>query len=247
MNQLAHDGADFVRRRTSSRIVSPADIDGPQRTRMHDLISHHYENVSRPQFEADLDEKDSVVLIEDDTGQVQGFTTLRVLWSTDVGEPIAAIYSGDTLLSPDYMGERGWLSTWARHVFGKAAALEARDVFWVFAASSHRVYRFLPGFFLDYYPHPDRPTPPAIARILQSFIEQKFTSGFDPARGIVSCSSTTPYRYPEQVAGQVPSDDRFARFFIERNPQFLAGELLACITRISEANVTPVGRRVLAG
>lgn len=245
MNEFLTDDARPARRPTLSRIVTPTQIEPSQRARMYELLSHHYENVSPTKFEADLDDKDSVVLIEDDLQRIQGFTTSRVLWSVDENPPVAAVYSGDTLLSPDYMGERAWLSTWAKHTFGLARQLSSEHVYWVFAASSHRAYQFLPGFFREYYPHPDRPTPVPIRRILQQFIAQKFPEGYDPVRGIISGPACTPYRNPELVARTWTRDDRVAQFFASQNPDFLSGNLLACITEVSPDNVTAVGKRVL--
>lgn len=233
------------RRPTLSRVVAPDDLTIGQRDRMFDLMSHYFDQVARPRFEADLHEKDSVVLIEDDTGVIQGFTTLRILWSTFQEEPIAAVYSGDTLLSPEYLGERGWLSTWARYVFARAKELPAQRVYWIFLAATYRSYQFLPGFFQEYYPHPDRPTPPAIAAIVEGFIRQKFDDPFDPASGIVSLREPTPYRDDQRIVSPIPPDDPVARFFVARNPGYLSGDLLACITTIDPANVTRVGRRVL--
>jgi hypothetical protein len=212
---------------------------------MFELIDHHYLNVTPARFEADLDEKDWVIVIEDDVGTLQGFTTFRMLSGEWEGEPIAAVYSGDTLFSPNYMGERGWLSVWGRHVFEMGRSLPVRDLYWVFLAASHRAYQFLPGFFEEFYPHPERPTPASMSRILEIFIRQKYDDPFDPTQGLLTLRSPTPYRYPDHVAAQVPGDDPFARFFLQKNPGYLAGDLLACITKLSFTNVTRVGWRVL--
>jgi hypothetical protein len=212
---------------------------------MFKLIDHHFLNVTPDRFESDLDEKDWVIVIEDDLGTVQGFTTFRLLQAEIEGEPLAAVYSGDTLFSPNYMGERGWLSVWAKHVFRMAASLPDRDFYWVFLASSHRSYQFLPGFFEEFYPHPERSTPVKLARILETFLRQKYDDDYDPTLGLLTLRSPTPYRFPDHVAAQVPGDETFARFFLQRNPGYLKGDLLACITKLSITNVTRVGRRVL--
>lgn len=212
---------------------------------MFELIDHHYLNVAPTRFETDLDEKDWVVVIEDDRGTVQGFTTFRLMRAEIDGETVAAIYSGDTLFAPNYMGERGWLSVWGKHVFRMATSLPERDLYWVFLASSHRAYQFLPGFFQEFYPHPERPTPATMARILETFLKQKYDDDYDATQGLLTLRSPTPYRYPNQVAAQVPDEEPFARFFLQKNPGYLSGDLLACVTKLSLTNVTRVGRRVL--
>ena len=41
-----------------------------------------------------------------------------------------------------------------------------------------------------------------------------------------------------------PVPDPHIAFFLERNPGFVRGDELVCLTRIDEQNLTPAGRRM---
>ena len=233
------------RPRVNSRVITPADLDPAQRERMHELMAHHFTNVTADQFDRDLSEKDWVVVISDHDDTIQGFTTLKLLEMEDEGERILGFYSGDTILSPEYWGERGWLSTWSRHVFLSAEKYPDATSYWILLTATHRTYQFLPGFFQEYYPRADHPMSARHQRILDTFVRMKFPEEYDASRGIVSLDRATPVRHPDEVEAGVPANDPLAQYFIERNPGYLNGDFLACMTRISRENVTRLGWRVL--
>jgi len=47
--------------------------------RMFTLMTSHYENVKHEKFLHDLAEKDGVLLLYDETGEIQGFTTFLLM------------------------------------------------------------------------------------------------------------------------------------------------------------------------
>ena len=57
--------------------------------------------IHNPVFEADLGEKDTVILLTDPGGEVQGFTTSRTYTETVGGAPVRVLFSGDTLVAPE--------------------------------------------------------------------------------------------------------------------------------------------------
>jgi len=242
-NELVSDS--ILRPRVASKVITPADLNGADRARMHTLMTQHFTNISAEQFERDLNEKDWVVVIQNDDLTIQGFTTLKVLELEDDGERIVAFYSGDTILSPDYWGERGWLSTWSRHVFLSAEKFPDATSYWILLTATHRTYQFLPAFFHDFYPNEEHPTPTREKRILDTFVRMKFPKEYDAEHGIVTLHDATPVRHPEDVEAMVPQEDKYAKYFVQLNPGYLNGNFLACMTRIDRSNVTRLGWRVL--
>ena len=82
-----------------------------QRDEMFELLSSHFEGVTRTQFEQDLAEKNWVVEIRRD-GRLLGFSTLLADELRVDGQPITAIYSGDTIVAPEAWGSPALARQW---------------------------------------------------------------------------------------------------------------------------------------
>lgn len=226
-------------------VVAPSDLSASARERMHRLMAGHFANVERDRFEQDLSEKDWVVVLSDASGRIQGFTTLALLETKEGGQTVLGFYSGDTVLAPEFWGEHGWLGVWSRHVFSEARKRPEKKSYWILLTATHRTYQFLPAFFQEFYPRGDRPTPPDWKRRLDAFVRLKFSEEYDAERGVVSLRYPTPVRNPKEVESGVPADDPYAQYFLQRNPGYLQGDFLACITEIHRSNTTRLGLRVL--
>ena len=62
------------------------------------LLSSHFRGVTPERFAADLEDKNWVLLLEDDGG-LRGFSTLSIYETTSPeGEPLTVVYSGDTIV-----------------------------------------------------------------------------------------------------------------------------------------------------
>jgi hypothetical protein len=223
-----------------------AELDSVERRQLYELMSGHFANVSEAQFFADLDEKPSVVLVRDaPSGRLRGFSTLKLLETSLDGEPLVAVFAGDTVMEPDCWGQYGWVREWGRHAFAMADASGAATVYFLLLTATHRTYRFLPGFFYEYFPRPDRPTPLEIRRRLDALVRLKFPEEYDAQRGVVRLRKTTPVRADRldpTIADR--ANDPYVQYFVSANPGFQKGDFLACITELSRANLSPLGRRV---
>ena len=81
------------------------DLTENERTEMCALLSQYFENVSQSTFEGDLAEKEWAVLLCDDaSGRIKGFSTLMRLEAEVDREPLVAFYSGDTIIEREYWG-----------------------------------------------------------------------------------------------------------------------------------------------
>jgi len=212
---------------------------------MFALLSAHFDGVARETFEADLDAKDHVILLEGEEGALQGFSTLHVYESGAGGTPVTVIYSGDTIVRRELWASpvlaRTWIGAAARLAWGPGA----RDAYWLLLTSGFRTYRFLPVFYRRFYPRFDEPTPAPARRLLDALAAERFGASYDPARGIVRFERPQVLK-PDLL--DVPpgrARDPHVAFFLEANPGFVRGEELVCLTRVDEDNLTPAGRRML--
>lgn len=232
--------------RLAGTVLPAAELSSHERDRMYCLLCDHFSNTSRQRFEADLAEKEWVILLRERRGgAVQGFSTLMRLEEQSGGERVTAFFSGDTIIHRDFWGETVLPRLWSRHVFRLAAAMPERKVYWFLICSGYKTYRFLPVFFREFHPRFDRATPPPLRELMDSLGYRKFPDEYDGASGVVRFREPSPLK--EGIADITAKRlaDPHVAFFERVNPGHVRGDELVCLTEISPANVTPAGRRMI--
>ena len=209
---------------------------------MFALLSTSFTGVDALTFNADLDEKSHVILLEDAGGIVRGFSTLRV-YKTQVPDLDATIvYSGDTIVDRQFWGSAALPASWLTVIRALTSGAGTRDVYWLLLTSGFRTYRFLPVFFREFYPRAG--SQPASRTLVDALAHEHFGDRYDAERGVV--------RFPRpQVLVSALLDvprgrilDEHVAFFLEQNPGFANGDELVCLTKISGDNLTAAGRRI---
>lgn len=237
-------------RRLAGSIVQRALLTPAERERMYVLLAAYFLRTSREHFESDLAEKESVILLRDlKEGQIQGFSTLMRISMAIEGREIVAFFSGDTIVAQEFWGETILSRLWSQTVFAEADRIRSESpdtlVFWYLICSGYKTWRFLPVFFKEFYPHPDRQTPPEINRILDALGERKFPGEYYPEEGVVRFRSATPLRQGVADVTEERLRDPLISFFQRINAGHINGDELACLTEISRGNLTRAGERML--
>lgn len=237
-----------VKQSTHSRVANIGDLTESDSQRMYEILCEHFADVDRKVFDSDLREKSWVVLVEDDRGEIQGFSTLQRMTLLANGRRVHAFFSGDTVLSNAIMGDASWIPVWTRHVFGEAARLAPEKSYWLLLTATHRTYRILPTCFKEFLPRPDKVASPEMKALMGQFVRKKFPQEFREDSGLVVLSKSIPYRRPEQVEREVDSAEHHSatRYFKKVNPDFLRGDFLCCLTELSPENLTTLGQRILS-
>ena len=233
-----------VAARLHGRVVARQTLDAKTRHAMFALLAAHFAGVDRTTFDRDLDEKSCAILLEDHAGVLRGFSTMLVYESVVGGTAVSVIYSGDTIVERSWWGSPVLARTWIAAALKAAPAGEAREVYWLLLTSGFRTYRFLSVFFRDFCPRFDMATPARDAELLDVLARERFGGQYDAAAGIVR------FVQPQILApdlitlpqGRMP--DPHIAFFLDRNPGFVRGDELVCLTRIDERNLTAAGRRM---
>lgn len=237
MDDAVAAGSGLIGRLVAREELTPDTIEA-----MLALLSSHFTGVDDATFYADLAEKNAVILLEDLAGGLRGFSTLAVYPSQAVGRPVMVVYSGDTIVERAWWGSPVLARAWIRSVRRLVPA--SAEVYWLLLTSGFRTYRFLPVFFRAFHPSVDRETPTAERALLDAIAGERFGARYDAATGLVRLSR------PQVLADQlleVPDGrgvDPHVRYFLERNPGFVDGDELACLTRIHDENLTAAGRRM---
>lgn len=237
MNSIAAAG------RLTGRFVPRQALDAGRVNSMFVLLRSHFIGVDRPTFEHDLLQKNWVILLEDERGALRGFSTLLVYPDSIDGRPLTLVYSGDTIVAREWWGSSALPLTWLRAVRQLTPLYGSRDVYWILLTSGFRTYRFLPVFFRDFYPRCGEVDTVA-ASLRDALASAQFGDRYDPDTGIVRLERPQVLA-PELI--EVPlqrARDPHVAFFLERNPGYVKGDELTCITRIADDNLTAAGRRV---
>jgi hypothetical protein len=229
----------------TGRVVRREDLDRRTRDEMFRLLAGHFSGAGRKTFEADLAGKQSAILLEDEPGQLRGFSTLAVYLSQAAARPACVVYSGDTIVERAWWGSPALPRTWIRAVRQLVPDGWTHDVYWLLLTSGYRTYRFLPVFFRSFHPRHDGGDAASLAPVLDALATERFGDRYDAADGIVRLAA--PQVLVDDLL-QLPAGrtlDPHVAYFLKRNHGHLRGDELACLTRISDDNLTPAGRRMM--
>ena len=231
--------------RLDGRLVARAQLTDGARHAMFALLASHFAGVDRSTFDADLADKNWVILLEDEERRLRGFSTLLIYHTEAAGVPATVVYSGDTIVDRGWWGSPALPRSWIHAVRRLAPMESGGDLYWLLLTSGYRTYRFLPVFYRRFYPRHNEPTPPAMQCLMRALARERFGGAYDPSDGIV--------RFPRpQILKRdlldVPDgrrEDPHVAFFLTTNPGFARGDELLCLTRVHDDNLTPAAHRML--
>ncbi len=243
-------------------LIARSALTAEQRDEMFALLAEHFEGVTRAQFECDLAEKNWVIEIRRD-GRLLGFSTLLVCEAEHDGRALTAIYSGDTIVAPEAWGSPALARTWiaaVNHLRAKEGRFDAArndgiestvinrpsvPCYWLLLTSGFRTYRFLPVFWREFFPRHDAAMPSQTKHLLDALARSRYGESYDATAGIVRFPHPQKLRASLATLPDGRANDPHVAFFLAQNPGHTHGDELACITEISEANLTAAGRRMV--
>ncbi|MGK2858668.1 MAG: hypothetical protein ACSLFQ_15815 [Thermoanaerobaculia bacterium] len=220
--------------------LTPAEVDA-----MFRLLEAHFVGVSRAQFERDLGEKNWALLLEDEEGTLAGFSTILFYDSIHDGEPVSVVYSGDTIVAPSHWNSPGLSRSWIHAVRELHARASTSKLWWLLLTAGFRTYRFLPLFWKEFSPRHDAEPSGALSSWMAELARERFGDRYDASDGIVRFEK--PYRLRPELA-ETPRgrlDDPHVAYFLSRNPGFVNGDELVCLTEITSGNLTRAGWRMV--
>ncbi len=213
--------------------------------RMLHLMKKHYDNVLPEKFLMDLKEKDKVILIMHGD-ELIGFTTLMYISDVVNNEEITVLYSGDTVVDVGFWGQMELFKGFGK-VLREGIGIY-NNLYWLLLSKGIRTYLMLPLFFKKFYPNHKGDYPKHYKSIAVHFAKKKFGNWFDEKSGLVKPDPPADRLKPELA--RIPHNllkNPHVRYFLERNPHYVMGIELVCITRISEDNMTRAGLKFVFG
>jgi hypothetical protein len=228
----------------TGRLVAREELTAAEQDALFALLSAHFQGVTRERFAADLAEKNWILLLEED-GRLRGFSTLRIYETAGPeGEPLTVVYSGDTIVEQGAWATAALPKSWIAAVRALRERHPRGRLLWLLLTSGFRTYRFLPVFWRDFWPRPEGATPPEMPALLDHLARERFGPLFDAAAGVVRFPQPQILREGLDAIPQGRLADPHVAFFLKRNPGWARGDELVCLTELTEANLTPAGRRM---
>ena len=232
--------------RNFGRLVAQDQLSGAQVDTMYRLLAANFDDVSRDSFQCDLDNKNWAILLEDQDRQLIGFSTLKFTRSvTNTGLPCTIIHSGDTIVSPHAWGSTVLPRTWLRSIRELEREHGIGPTYWLLICSGFRTYRFLSVFWKQFYPNCRERTPQPVQEFMNRLAEHQFGAQYDAETGIVRFGQPQILCDRLRDIPQGRTEDPHIAYFQNRNPGYVQGDELVCLTDVSDENLTRAGQRIL--
>ncbi|MBW4562419.1 MAG: hypothetical protein KME32_14965 [Mojavia pulchra JT2-VF2] len=228
-----------------SWLVPVQKLQPSDRIAMYALLNNHFKGVTWDAFQADLERKNWVLLLREEiTNVLKGFSTLMLCQTTFSGERISVVYSGDTIVDPSAWSSTTLPRTWIAAVNYLRQYHAPNKLYWLLICSGFRTYRFLPTFWQEFYPRYDAATPADVANLTTHLAQEYYGEFYEETTGIVR------FQHPQILREgliEIPTGRQtnpHIQFFEEKNPGYRLGDELVCLTEIRYENLTRAGQRM---
>ncbi len=214
--------------------------------RMFSLMTAHYNNVKPEKFLKDLEEKDGVIVLYDECGTIQGFTTFLLLKRILGAQQVYALYSGDTIVNQQCWGQIELFRGFGR-LFQTYLLEQKEPLYWFLLSKGIKTYLMLPLFFKRFYPNCYVEMPQFTRTLMEELAEHKFGTCYRKKEGIVRMIPRADYL--QQQFAVIPErklKNAHVRFFTQRNPGYIEGDELVCLASISPSNFTSRAQRFVS-
>ncbi|MBF0595516.1 MAG: hypothetical protein HQL22_11205 [Candidatus Omnitrophica bacterium] len=232
-------------KKLTSKIIKVSQTNDDLLNAMFHLMDQDYAGVTLDKMKRDLSNKQYLLLLSDEAGQLRGFTTMQIFDSYSKGHAVKIMYSGDTVISSEFRGELELMRAWWRFVCMLGKEHPGIDLYWMLISKGWRTYKFLPLFFKEFYPNRSCETPKEFREFIDRLGTFKFPKEYK--KGLVTPQQPDFLRSGMSDIPVNRKNDADVIFFLEKNPDFYKGTELVCVTKLHSANLTRTGFRAAYG
>jgi hypothetical protein len=212
--------------------ISPMELQ-----QMHTLFSRFYENADLKKFVEDISEKSGVILVREktETATIRGFSTVKQVELDDRGKRAVGVFSGDTIMHPDYWGDRSLKDGFVRYMLSVKARMPRTTVYWLLISKGYKTYLLLANNFVDYYPRHDGPADPRLASIVDQYCRELFPKAYNATTRVLDFGVGS--QFLKDVVAPITDELRDSTpaiaYFEARNPEWQRGVELPCVGEVS--------------
>ncbi|MBK7778779.1 MAG: hypothetical protein IPI43_32485 [Sandaracinaceae bacterium] len=203
---------------------------------MHALFSRFYENADLTTFIKDLSEKSGVIMVRGRTRPRPSAASAPSSRSKtdDDGRPAIGVFSGDTILHPDYWGDRALKDGFVRYMLGVKARMPHTHLLAAPISRGYKTYLLRTASRHVLPDGRDETLGPAPARHRGPVLPAALPRAYNPTKGIldfgrVRSACVTRWRPSPRAARRNPT----IAFFEDRNPEWHRGVELPCVGEVS--------------
>ena len=201
---------------------------------MYTLFQKYFQCAEKS-FRDDLNEKQFIILIlEQDSQKIIGFSSVLIMEIMVEKRKIHIVFSGDTIVDEKRRNDNVLIKSFIELNLKFISKYE--KLYWFLISMGYRTYRILPILFKEFWPRYDKPTPPEIKKIIDITAQNKFGIYYNSKRGIIKPKAKNKLKPQFAMIPSTGLKDPHIKFFIEKNPGYIQGEELACITELSKKN-----------
>jgi hypothetical protein len=213
---------------------------------MYELMDTFYDNMTMENFLRDLKKKDYCIVLRDETNKIWGFSTQQIMHIPIGDKFVHGVFSGDTIIHKDYWGSMELFIVFAKFFFEFEKKYD--DFYWFLICKGYKTYRMLPTFYNTFYPNYKEETPEEIKTIIDAFGKFYSLEEYDEKTGVL-CYKGLKDKLKENVADITEERlrDKNIAFFVEKNPDYIKGNDIICITKLSKSNLKKRIQRFLLG
>ncbi|MEZ6189609.1 MAG: hypothetical protein R3F62_31985 [Planctomycetota bacterium] len=213
-----------------TRLVRVSRLDAAERDAMFTLMARYYVGMERAGFERDLDEKQFVIRMQAQDGELLGFSTIQLLHSTYAGRKVVTVFSGDTVIDERCWGQKQLQRTFTKFLLRTRLRYPLRTVYWFLISKGYKTYLLMRNN-LKMFPNHTGRTPAGAQEALERVARLKYPDAYDPERGVIkSCGAAVKH----EVADLDPRDLEHPDigFFCAQNPGWRQGDELCCLADV---------------
>ena len=226
-----------MKKELSYKQVKVCDLSNTNIEQMYYLMQENYDFVELGRFKSDLYKKDLVGILIDSDNFIQGFTTFSLNPCEYENSDFNILFSGDTVISSSYTGSQELAKGWCKTAGYFLAKNPHKKLFWYLMSKGYRTYLYLPFFFNNYYPSISKEYSSEYYRIANRVSSYLFGNNWHPQEGVIKFDSSLGQIKKVHVEKSFSKSNRHVKFFISKNPGFINGEELVCVTEISVDNL----------
>jgi hypothetical protein len=219
--------------------LSPHVIDSMLR-----ILIKYYANTTQENFHRDLFSKTAAIcLFNPISHNLIGFSTLSEFMHTVDGQEYAILFSGDTIIEKEFWGSQALVLGFGEYMVSMMNRYSNNEIYWFLISKGIRTYKYLPAFFKEYYPNHVSKTPEKHQRIMDSLATLLFPDIYDKSAGVLRVVDAQ-YLKSEYFPSPHPNNE-IETFYFSRNPGYVKGDELVCLTALRADNICDHIRRIL--
>jgi hypothetical protein len=224
-----------MKKKLIAKTIKVRSLRESQIDEMFKLFEIFYENVSFERFKKDLLNKSKVIILLDVETRIQGFSTFYDFDFQHKTKLIRVLYSGDTIIAPDYWGTSALTLEFLKNMIWLKLKYPTRPVWWFLISKGYKTYLLLANNFMQYYPRFDQSTPPQYKGLIQGLSDRFYPGKFNSESGVIEFEFNEHERLKDSIAPITKElIEKFPKikFFNDMNPGWKKGDELACIGEV---------------